>query len=253
MERYPSVGWRGIYWFILAMEASALICWVLFYFPPSFQKKHRFEEHRSALYWAKNFDWFGFFLMAGGFVAFLLGLSWGGVVYPWKSAATIASIVVGFCVMVLFVLWEIYAPLKEPLIPMHLFKNGKWVISCILLGLGAGVYYAFAIIWPAQCATLYNSGDLTYLGGISSLVGVGIISGQIIGGLLAARIGKTKYQCMAVFTIGGAFLACKSTLSEVPWLLTALLTSHSYCGDNPRQQRSRDCTSVPWLFLYWLE
>ena len=37
----------------------------------------------------------------------------------------------------------------------------------------------------------------------------GIICGQIAGGLLAARLGKTKIQCMVVFAVGAVFLACK--------------------------------------------
>lgn len=210
IERYPNVGWRGIYWMILGINAAALACWVLFYFPPSFQKKHRHEEGLTVMYCLKTFDWMGLFLMSGGFLVFLLGMSWGGAVYPWKSAATISSIVIGVVVMVLFVLWEMYAPLKEPLIPMHLFKNRQWVIASLLLGLGAGVYYAFAIIWPMQCSVLYSNGNMRYLGAISSLVGIGMISGQVTGGLLAAKIGKAKFQCMVVFTIGGTFLACKS-------------------------------------------
>lgn len=138
IEKHPSVGWRGIYWLILAINGAALVCWVFFYFPPSFRMKHRNEEAKVS-YWLKNFDWFGFFLMASGFLVFLLGLSWGGTVYPWKSAATITSIVGGFIVMVLFALWEVYAPLKEPLVPIYLFKNVQWVVACVLLGLGAGV------------------------------------------------------------------------------------------------------------------
>ncbi|CAG9993119.1 unnamed protein product [Clonostachys byssicola] len=251
MQSYPNVGWRGLYWQILALNGAALICWVLFYFPPSFEKKHRNEENSSVLYWLKNFDWVGFFLLASGFCVFLLGLSWGGAVYPWKSAATISSIVIGFVVLVAFVLWEIYAPLKEPLIPMHLFKNTQWVVSCVLLGLGAGVYYAFAIIWPMQCATLYNDRDLTYLGGISSLVGVGIISGQIVGGVLTAKIGKAKYQCMTVFTIGGIFLAAvtvsnpdnKSTAIAlmflgcffIGWNETITLANTTICVEDQRE------------------
>lgn len=121
--------------------------------------------------------------MARGFLVFLLGLSWGGTVYPWKSAAPISAIVVGFIVMVLFPLLEVYVPLKKPLIPLRLFKDGRWVVACLLLGLGAGVYYAFAIIWPMQVAGLYNDGSFTYLGGVSSLVGIGIIAALICGGL----------------------------------------------------------------------
>lgn len=99
-----------------------------------------------------HFDYVGTFLYAGGLIMFLMGLSWGGAVYPWKSAATISAIVVGGVVLAIFVLWEIYAPLKEPLVPMHLFRNREWVVAVVLMGLGAGVYYAFAIVceWIAR-------------------------------------------------------------------------------------------------------
>lgn len=123
IQYHPSVGWRGVYWVLLGLNALALLCWTLFYFPPSFTKKHRHDEHNSKSYWIKHFDYVGTFLFAAGLVTFLMGLSWGGVVYPWESAATISAIVVGFAVLVVFALWEIYAPLKEPLVPVHIFKN----------------------------------------------------------------------------------------------------------------------------------
>lgn len=205
VAHYPSVSWRGVYWLLLAMNIAAFICWTAFYFPPTFEEKHK-ADNRSKMYWLKHFDWLGTFLFAAGFIVFLMGLSWGGAVYPWKSAAVISAIVIGFAVLVVFVLWECYAPIKEPLIPMHLFRNGRWVAAVVLLGLGAGVYYAFSIVWPAQAAVLYGNGDTMRIGYMSTIVGIGIITGQIAAGFLATTIGKTRYQCMAVFLIGGIFL-----------------------------------------------
>lgn len=97
--------------------------------------------------YVKHFDYIGVFLYALGLLLFIMGLSWGGTVYAWKSAAVIATLLVGVALLAAFTLWEIYAPLKEPLVPMHLFKNGPWVVSTVVLGVGAGMYYAFAIIW----------------------------------------------------------------------------------------------------------
>ena len=56
---------------------------------------------------------------------------------------------------------------------------------------------------------MYSNGDLQSLGAISNIVGLGIIGGQITGGLLAKAIGKTRWQVMVVFVIGATFLACK--------------------------------------------
>ena len=95
----------------------------------------------------------------------------------------------------------------------HLFKYKGWVFYCILLGIGAGVYYAFAVILPMQAAVLYAHGDLLYLGWLGSLIGCGIISGQMTGGWLGKRIGKVKFQCMAMFLIGGTFLGSKYVFS----------------------------------------
>ena len=36
-------------------------------------------------------------------------------------------------------------------------------------------YYALAIVFPSQVAVLYNNGNMTYVGGLSSLVGVGTL------------------------------------------------------------------------------
>lgn len=69
-----SVGWRGLYWFLLAINGCGLICWVLFYFPPTFEQKHK-QDYDSKMYWVKNFDYVGTFLFAAGFVVFLLGMS----------------------------------------------------------------------------------------------------------------------------------------------------------------------------------
>jgi len=76
---------------------------------------------------------------------------------------------------------------------MHIFENGNWTAAVVLLGLGAGVYYAFAIVWPQQAAVLYaKPGDQMYTGYLSCLIGVGFITGQVLAGLLARSIGKVN-------------------------------------------------------------
>jgi MFS family permease len=114
-----AAGWRNIYWLLLATNAAATCCWVFFYHPPTFVMKNK----RTRIQMIKDFDYVGFILFTGGLIVFLLGLSWGGSVYPWKSAHVICSLVVGGIVLIAFALYECYMTLVDPLIPMYLFRN----------------------------------------------------------------------------------------------------------------------------------
>lgn len=50
-------------------------------------------------------DFVGMVLFVAGLVLFLMGLGWGGQKYPWRSAHVIATIVVGACSLVAFVVY----------------------------------------------------------------------------------------------------------------------------------------------------
>ena len=204
--RYPSVGWRGVYYLLIGINVAALASWTLFYFPPTFHMK---QGSKSKMYVLRNFDFVGTILYTAGLLLFLMGLSWGGGLYPWKSAHVITAIIVGFLCLVALGFWETFAKLKEPLLPIHIFKNVGFVAAATLLGIGAGVYYAFAIVWPQMVGVLYANGDQLYGGYLSCIVGIAFITGQISGGACAKAIGKVRYQIMATLSSGGILLACE--------------------------------------------
>ncbi len=49
-------------------------------------------------------------------IAVILGLTWGGSEYPWKSAPVIASLAAGGVICVAFVIWQWKGP-EYPLVP----------------------------------------------------------------------------------------------------------------------------------------
>ena len=69
----------------------------------------------------KAVDWTGTLLITGGTLMFLFGLEFGGITYPWRSAAVICLIVFGALMVVAFYFWEERA--KYPLIPRSLFAQ----------------------------------------------------------------------------------------------------------------------------------
>ncbi|KAF1989204.1 fungal trichothecene efflux pump [Aulographum hederae CBS 113979] len=200
------VGWRGIYYLLIGLNGACTAAWYFFYYPPSFAMKHGSARKMRFL---KEFDYIGTLMVTLGLLLLLMGLSWGGTLHPWISAHVIATIVIGFILLVAFVLYETFVPLKEPLLPMHLFRNRGWVISVILWSLGAAVYYALAILWPSMVATLYASGHSTmWAGWMSCISNSGILFGEYVGANFKR---KTNYQIIVVFFLGSVFLAAMAT------------------------------------------
>ena len=74
----------------------------------------------------------GIFLWTAGLTLFLMGISWGGVIYPWKSAAVISSVVIGFVLLVILFVYEAYADLAYPAIPVKFFANRGFIspVTC---------------------------------------------------------------------------------------------------------------------------
>ena len=133
--------------------------------------------------------------------------------------------VVGGITMIVFALWECYAPLKEPLLPVHLFKHFPWVAACINLGIGASIYYSMAIIWPQIVGGIYANTTTMYAGYLNCIPGAMIVVGMVLGGLLAEPIGRTNFQVIVAFAAGGALIAaCACVTLDNKSTMIALLS-----------------------------
>ena len=129
-----------------------------FYHPPDFYELH--NRRRTRWQEIKELDYIGIFLYSGGLLLFLMGLSWGGILYPWASAQVIVTMVIGAIMLVVFILYgthsqpctasrctnsfnaECHIPLKRPLLPMHLFRNVDYVVLTIVSAVGGMLYYS---------------------------------------------------------------------------------------------------------------
>ena len=160
----------------------------------------------------KELDFVGIFFFCAGTVLFLIGISWGGSTYPWKSAKVVSCVVVGGMTLVAFAVWESLIFKGVPLMPPRLFKKIGYVAIVIVASVGAMVYYSLTILWPTIIGTVYTT-DVVKIGLQSSVVGGGILLGQCFGGFALSYIPKVKWQLVICSTIGGAFVAALSSVS----------------------------------------
>ena len=76
----------------------------LFYHPPTFEMLHSKRTLKQIL---KTLDLMGLVLAASGLILFLLGVSWGGQAYPWKSGQVLGTILGGAALVVSFAIYGI--------------------------------------------------------------------------------------------------------------------------------------------------
>lgn len=215
--RYPAVGWRGLYYLLTGLNAVTLLLWVCFYFPPNFAHKHGRD---SKMVWIKNFDWVGTFLLAAGTTLFLFGLSVGGNVFPWRSAATISMIVLGFVLLCAMIAWVKWQNSDESIFPLHFISRPEWTACVLMVGASASVYYSTAIVWPQQVGVLYSDGNARKASFYNCMPGLGYLSGMYVAGPLAAWLPKQRWQNVASFIVGGSLMASKSCVDPQPFTKT---------------------------------
>ncbi|KAI1384229.1 putative siderophore iron transporter [Hypoxylon trugodes] len=207
----PNLGWRWCYYLNIIVCSVAIVLLFLFYHPPNFDLLH---ERKTKMQLLKQLDYVGSFLWTAGLTLLLMGVSWGGSIYPWNSAATISSIVIGVALLVVLFIYEAYAKLEYPAIPVQFFANRGFISLVACATVATMSYYSAVLLWPQQVKALYTS-DITYGGWISCTVASATAIGQAVGGFFVNIGGNVRYWiifstfCMVAF-VG----ACASLTPE---------------------------------------
>lgn len=108
-------GWRWCYYINIMTTAITITLFYFFYHPPTFALLHTKRSRRDML---KMLDVGGIVLFTGGLTVFLLGISWGGELYPWKSGRVIGTIIGGAAILALFAIYGTRFPLVYHHLPI---------------------------------------------------------------------------------------------------------------------------------------
>lgn len=193
LVEHTAAGWRWSYYLNIIVSGLAVLLFFCFYHPPDFHLLHKDRSRKEQFL---RQDFVGFVLFTGGLLLFIMGLSWGGSVYPWKSAHVIATIVVGFVSLTVFVLYDAYVHRGDPLLPIHLFKYRGYLAMIITAMVGSCVYYSMNVLWPEQIAYLFG-GSATHKGWLACVVGSATLIGQVTGGILCKYIPRSRWILIA--------------------------------------------------------
>lgn len=180
--------WHWIFWVFLPFGAVAfLMIWKLF------------------PYWQRGVpqavDYMGSILITLTIIPLLLAFTWRGNEYGWGSVPIISLLAGTAIFFVCFMIVE--KKVKNPVLPLHLFKNGVFTISNFLgFLLGAGMFgtimYMPMFIQGVMGASATKSG-MFMMSMTLSMVAASAIIGQLI-----TKTGKYKlFALSGLFIMGG--------------------------------------------------
>ncbi|KAK4941407.1 hypothetical protein LTR10_018676 [Elasticomyces elasticus] len=218
---HTKAGWRWSFYIDVLINTLVIVLFFFCYHPPTYAMLHT-RRQKNVPKW-KMVDIIGAVLFTAGLLLFLLGISEGGTIYPWKSGRVIGFIVGGAALLVVFVVWEIWGAGEYPLIPMRFFRNRQYMGVILTAAVGSMVYYSLLILWPLQIAVLYET-SIMAVGWKSCVVGAGALFGQAMCGLFVKVLGKHKLQMVIAVSLLTAFTgAMAGTTPTTPTMAVVLV------------------------------
>ncbi len=159
----------------------------------------------------RSIDFWGALTIAGGLIALLLALVWGGNQYPWNSATILGLFAASVVLLVLFGAFERFA--VEPILPLELFAKRAFTVSVAVTFLtSVGMFGALAFL-PLYAQSVIGF-SATNSGLVLAPMMIGLIFASAIAGQIITRTGT--YKALAVLgtatAAGGMFLFSRLTM-----------------------------------------
>ncbi|KAL8278276.1 hypothetical protein RQP46_009308 [Phenoliferia psychrophenolica] len=146
---YP--GWRSASWFNVATHFVTFLLFFFFYHPSPVPNPQGLTVAKRIM----QIDWLGCLLLGAGICPLMVGLIWGGAVYPWGSATIIAVLVVGVGMFGLLAVHQVWFR-KDGLFSHQLFQNPNF-LTCLLSILVEGlIYNVFTHYFAVETAVLWD-------------------------------------------------------------------------------------------------
>ena len=137
-----------------------------------------------------------------------MGITAGGYNHPWTDAYVLCTLIIGFFLMVAFVIWE-WKGARIPMIPRELFAGQRIVALAYVIAFVAGMYY-YALInfLPVLNETVFHTSPVKI-----GLKGLGPGFSVTVGAVLvnaALSIWKGHNRTLL---LGATILGSKSEIS----------------------------------------
>ncbi|CAK3876209.1 related to MFS drug efflux pump [Lecanosticta acicola] len=195
--------WRYIFLLIGILALLSFICLAIWYRPPPRTATIGLSRREML----RRIDYGGAFFSSVGLTLAIIGINWGGIDYPWKSAQVICMLTFGFLFLIMFGIYEKYFT-KWPMFSMRVAKNKRMLAACCIICFASGVnYMPVTTFWGIQVYAVYGA-DWHQAGIWVMPIGFCVFGGCVIGAMLLTRFKRHILWVILAFcamqTIGSA-------------------------------------------------
>ncbi|MFJ6532641.1 MDR family MFS transporter [Microbacterium sp. NPDC091662] len=167
-----------------------------------------------------SIDYFGIVLLAVGVSTLLIWVSMGGNQFDWDSSTSIMLIVTAAVAIAAFITVEFFV--KEPIVPMSLFRNRTFTLS-VIASIAIGVSMFATSVFLAQYFQLARGATPTESGLMTIPMIIGQMGASIIIGQLVSRFGKWKGWMLTGSVLATVGVSLMATLRyDTPFPLVAV-------------------------------
>jgi hypothetical protein len=194
------VTWRWGAWISLIYNGIVVVGLAVTYFPHAHVRAEGFTNGEIL----KRIDFLGAFLSITGLALFLVALQAGGYTHPWTSAYVLCTLIIGFLMIVAWILWE-WKGAKHPMVPMELFKGQRVVALAYAVAFVAGMnFFSVLNFWPLMISTVWGA-DPVQVGLRGLAPGLSVTIGAIFfNSMLSTWKGGSKW----ILFISAGILCC---------------------------------------------
>jgi len=216
----------------------------------------------SLLYYCREFDAAGLFLLSAGLALFLLPFN----IYSlqdngWRTPWIICMAVIGFTLIIAFIIWEkLYAPIT--FMPYSLLLDRTVLGACVLSATLFISYYCWASYFSSflMVVKYLNVTDASY---VSNIYSVGNTFSALFIGWLIRNTGRYKAICLwfaiPLHILGiGLMINFRQPSSNIGYIIMCqvfvllLGALSSFATRSPRWPSPCSISISPWFWLWSL-
>lgn len=184
-------------------------------------------QHDKEPTWSRallRIDWVGNSIFIASICSLLIGLIFGGTVFPWSSWRTILPIVLGVLGWIGFHLYEWKPPAfcKEPSVPSHLFANRTSAAGFYIVFISSTLLQWVAFFWPVYFQAVQGTTPLRSGVNFIPFEAFLIVGAAVAGGILS-KFGHYRPLHLLGFCLSilgpGLNIMLTRTTPKVSWVI----------------------------------